>query len=71
MTEIKYWIGVVSKEHVLIGVKAGIAQIGHVKKSGLARMHKNDWFIYYSPKIALDSKIHFDNKPNLQISASK
>lgn len=52
----KYWIGVVSREHVLAGVKAGIAQIGHGKKSGLARMQKGDWLIYYSPKVALESQ---------------
>jgi predicted RNA-binding protein len=51
----RYFIGVVSKEHVLIGVKESIAQIGHGKKSGLARMHKGDWLIYYSPKVALNS----------------
>jgi len=52
---IKYFIGVVSKEHVLLAVKNGIAQIGHGKRSGLARMHKGDFLIYYSPKIAMDS----------------
>lgn len=51
----KYFIGVVSKEHVLIALKSGIAQIGHGKSAPLARMHKGDWLIYYSPKIALDS----------------
>ena len=53
----KYFIGVVSKEHVMMGTKLGIAQIGHGKRSGLARMKKGDFLIYYSPKIALDSKI--------------
>jgi hypothetical protein len=53
----KYWIGVVSKEHVLRGVSDGIAQLGHGKRAPLARMHKDDWLIYYSPKMALDSKI--------------
>ncbi|HUQ84779.1 MAG TPA: EVE domain-containing protein [Candidatus Limnocylindrales bacterium] len=53
----RYFIGIVSKEHVMLGVKMGIAQIGHGKRSGLARMQKGDWIIYYSPKIALDSKI--------------
>ncbi len=52
----KYFIGVVSKEHVLMGVKNGIAQNGHGKRSGLARMKKGDWLIYYSPKLSLDSK---------------
>lgn len=49
-----YWIGVVSKQHVLRGVGLGIAQIGHGKRSGLARMHAGDGFIYYSPKESLD-----------------
>lgn len=50
----KYWIGVVSKNHVMRGVKLGIAQIGHGKRSGLARMHAGDGFIYYSPKESMD-----------------
>jgi len=53
----KYFIGVVSREHVLRGVKMGVAQIGHGKKSGLVRMKKDDWLVNYSPKVALDSKI--------------
>ncbi|MGI8419935.1 MAG: EVE domain-containing protein [Candidatus Levyibacteriota bacterium] len=52
----KYFIGVASREHVLLGVKQVIAQIGHGKRSGLARMNQGDWFIYYSPKVALNSK---------------
>ena len=52
----KYFIGVVSKEHVQHGVKLGIAQIGHGKRSGLARMQQGDWLVYYSPKESLDSK---------------
>ena len=51
----KYWIGVVSQEHVLRGVKLEIAQIGHGKRSGLARMHAGDWLVYYSPRENLAS----------------
>lgn len=51
----KYWIGVVSKEHVQRGVKRGIAQIGHGKRSGLARMKAGDGLVYYSPKESFDS----------------
>lgn len=51
----KYWIGVVSKQHVMRGVQHGIAQIGHGKRSGLARMHAGDGFVYYSPKVSMDS----------------
>ena len=52
----KYFIGVVSREHVRRAVKLGIAQVGHGKKSGVARMKKGDWFLYYSPKLSLASK---------------
>ena len=51
----RYFVGVVSKDHVERGKELGIAQIGHGKKSGLARMHKGDWLIYYSPRQTLDS----------------
>ena len=53
----KYWVGVVSKNHVLRGVKLGIAQIGHGRRSGLARMHAGDGFIYYSPKESIDGTV--------------
>ena len=49
----RYWLGVVSKEHVLRGVHLGIAQIGHGKRPGLARMKAGDGFVYYSPKQSL------------------
>jgi hypothetical protein len=43
------WLGVVSAEHVRRGVGLGIAQIGHGKRPGLARMKAGDTLIYYSP----------------------
>lgn len=43
------WLGVVSAEHVRRGVGLGIAQIGHGKRAGLARMKANDTLVYYSP----------------------
>lgn len=46
----RYWLGVVSREHVKRGVSLGIAQIGHGKRGGLARMEAGDWLIYYSPR---------------------
>lgn len=54
----KYWIGVVSKDHVSTGVREGIMQIGHGKRAPLARLKKDDWIIYYSPV-----KTFGDNKP--------
>jgi EVE domain len=47
------WLGVVSADHVRRGVQLGIAQIGHGKRVGLARMHHDDWLVYYSPKTSL------------------
>ncbi len=43
------WLGVASAEHVRRGVGLGIAQIGHGKRSGLARMKEGDTVVYYSP----------------------
>ena len=43
------WLGVVSAEHVRRGVSLGIAQIGHGKRAGLARMKAGDTLVYYSP----------------------
>lgn len=46
----KAWLGVVSAEHVRRGVALGIAQIGHGKRSGLARMAAGDRLVYYSAR---------------------
>lgn len=43
------WLGVVSAGHVRRGVSLGVAQIGHGKRAGLARMHEGDTLVYYSP----------------------
>lgn len=47
------WLGVVSADHVRRGVSLGIAQLGHGKRSGLARLNRGDWLIYYSPKTSM------------------
>lgn len=51
----RYWLGVVSKEHVQKGVRGGFAQVCHGKKAPLSRLTTGDGFVYYSPKIAMDS----------------
>ncbi|GAA3202367.1 hypothetical protein GCM10020255_107680 [Rhodococcus baikonurensis] len=43
------WLGAVSAEHVRRAVDLGIAQIGHGKRFGLARMKAGDVLVYYSP----------------------
>ncbi|MFI7541904.1 EVE domain-containing protein [Actinoplanes sp. NPDC049599] len=49
----KYWLGVVCRDHVRRGAGLGIAQLGHGKRAGLARLGAGDWLIYYSPRTSL------------------
>ena len=46
----QFWIGVVSREHVQIGVNSGFVQLNHGKKAPLQKIHAGDGFVYYSPK---------------------
>ncbi|EFM08440.1 protein of unknown function DUF55 [Paenibacillus curdlanolyticus YK9] len=50
----RYWIGVVSRSHVVRGVAGGFAQLCHGKAAPLKRMREGDWLIYYSPKTAME-----------------
>ncbi|MBS0289033.1 MAG: EVE domain-containing protein [Proteobacteria bacterium] len=45
----QFWIGTVSKEHVLRGKAEGFAQVCHGKEAPLKRMQVNDLLLYYSP----------------------
>ena len=47
------WLGVVCRDHVRRGVGLGIAQLGHGKRDGLARLAAGDWLVYYSPRTSL------------------
>ena len=58
------WLGVVSADHVRRGVSLGIAQLGHGKRSGLSRLRRGDWLIYYSPKTSMR-----DGEPLQQFTA--
>jgi hypothetical protein len=48
----QFWIGVVSRAHVQIGVKGGFVQLNHGKKAALQKLHAGDGLIFYSPKTA-------------------
>ncbi len=50
MSDRKYWIAVVSKEHVEWGVAGGFMQACHGKQAPLKRMQKGDGVIFYSSK---------------------
>ncbi len=45
----KFWIGVVSRQHVLRGAAGGFAQVCHGKAGPLRSMREGDWLAYYSP----------------------
>ncbi|NUR27216.1 MAG: EVE domain-containing protein [Catenulispora sp.] len=49
----RYWLGVVCQDHVRRGIGLGIAQLGHGKRGGLARLSAGDWLVYYSPRTSL------------------
>lgn len=49
-THRQYWIGVVSREHVRIGVQGGFIQLNHGKKAPLQRLHSGDGLVMYSPR---------------------
>jgi hypothetical protein len=52
MIERNYWIGVVSRDHVAIGVSGGFTQLSHGKAGPLERMRAGDGFVFYSPRTA-------------------
>lgn len=46
----RYWIGVVSQEHVKRGVEGSFCQVCHGKQAPLKKMQPGDMLIYYSPR---------------------
>ncbi|MBP7960913.1 MAG: EVE domain-containing protein [Caldilineaceae bacterium] len=50
MSSKQFWIGVVSRAHVQIGVSGGFVQLNHGKRAPLQKLHAGDGFVYYSPK---------------------
>jgi hypothetical protein len=50
MTSRNYWIGVVSRSHVQIGVKGGFIQLNHGKKAPLRKFRAGDGLAMYSPR---------------------
>ena len=54
MNEPRYWVIVASKNHVMRGVQAGIAQANHGKAAPLKRMQVDDGVLYYSPKVEFE-----------------
>lgn len=47
-----FWIGVVSKSHVELGVAGGFIQLNHGKKAPVQRLKAGDGLIMYSPRLS-------------------
>jgi len=54
MESAKYWVNVVSRDHVQRGVGGGFTQANHGKPWALRKMRKGDWVVFYSPKTAYE-----------------
>jgi hypothetical protein len=52
MNERRYWIGVVSQDHVEAAVAHGFVQLNHGKAAPLQRLQAGDGFAFYSPRTA-------------------
>jgi hypothetical protein len=50
MTDRNYWIGVVSRSHVRIGVKGDFIQLSHGKEAPLQKFRAGDGLVMYSPR---------------------
>ena len=50
----RFWINTVSCDHVRLGVAGGFTQAGHGKSSGLKRLAKGDYLVFYSPRTSLE-----------------
>jgi hypothetical protein len=52
---VKYWINVVSRDHVQRGIEGGFTQANHGKPWALRKMDKGDWLLFYSPKTQFEN----------------
>ncbi|WP_227983839.1 EVE domain-containing protein [Nocardia spumae] len=49
----RYWLAVVSRDHVRRGVALGIAQANHGKRAPVERMRPGDGLVHYSPRTGM------------------
>jgi len=54
MDKEKYWVTVVSKDHIKRGVAGSFMQANHGKSGSLKKLRPNDWVIFYSPKVTYE-----------------
>ncbi|MQY28380.1 EVE domain-containing protein [Nocardia aurantia] len=49
----RYWLAVVSRDHVRRAVELGIAQANHGKRAAVERMAAGDGLVFYSPRTGM------------------
>lgn len=54
MSDVRYWIGVASRDHVMKGVAGGFCQLSHGKAGPVKRLSPGDWIAYYSPRQTME-----------------
>lgn len=47
---IRYWLGVVSRDHVRRAIGGGFCQANHGQEAPMKRLSKGDGVLYYSPR---------------------
>ncbi len=52
----RYWLIVVSRDHVEIGKRLGIVQANHGKAAPMKRLRPGDMVVFYSPKLRFEGK---------------
>lgn len=53
---IRFWLGVVHRDHVRIAVRKGIAQLNHGSREAISRLGEADGLVYYSPREERDGE---------------
>jgi hypothetical protein len=46
----RFWVGVVSREHVLAAVRGAFCQLNHGKEAPVRRLQMGDSIVFYSPR---------------------
>lgn len=51
---IRFWLGVVQRDHVRDAVRLGIGQLNHGSREAISRLNEADGLVYYSPRETRD-----------------
>ncbi|GAB2517518.1 EVE domain-containing protein [Paramicrobacterium agarici] len=51
---IRFWLGVVQRDHVREAVRLGIAQLNYGSREAISRLGEADGLVYYSPRESAD-----------------